>query len=103
MAVLALGAIGVAAGLATSGRDSDWLALSIPNEPVLLLDEPGTHLDHATADAVMGDLSRCADATVGDHGHHRGNGLTGFDRIIDLVRQTSDPDRVGLRSWPAPQ
>lgn len=103
MAVLAVGAIGVAAGLATSGRGSGWLALAIPSEPVLLLDEPVAHLDHATADAVMGDLSRSPTRQSVIMVSRRRNGLTGFDRVIDLSRQTSDPDRVDLRSCPALQ
>jgi ABC-type transport system involved in cytochrome bd biosynthesis fused ATPase/permease subunit len=62
---------------------------------VLLLDEPVAHLDHATADAVMGDLTHSAKGQSVIMVSHRRDGLAGFDRVIDLSRQTADPDRVG--------
>jgi len=56
--------------------------------PVLLLDEPVAHLDHATADAVMGDLTRSASGQSVIMVSHRRDGLAGFDRVIDLSEQT---------------
>jgi ABC-type transport system involved in cytochrome bd biosynthesis fused ATPase/permease subunit len=58
---------------------------------VLLLDEPVAHLDHATADAVMGDLTRSATGQSVIMVSHRRDGLSGFDRVIDLSQHTGDP------------
>jgi len=58
--------------------------------PVLLLDEPVAHLDHATADAVMGDLTRSASGQSVIMVSHRRDGLAGFDRVIDLAEQAGD-------------
>src|SRR4029079_1729709 len=74
--------IGLARGL-LSGR------------PVLLLDEPVGHLDHATAEAVLGALTGSTTGQSVVMASHRPEGLAGFDRVIDLSRQTGDPDRAG--------
>jgi ABC-type transport system involved in cytochrome bd biosynthesis fused ATPase/permease subunit len=54
---------------------------------VLLLDEPVAHLDHATADAVLGDLTRSTTGQSVIMVSHRPDGLATFDRVIDLSRQ----------------
>ena len=56
----------------------------LSRRPVLLLDEPVAHLDHATALAVLTDLSLAwADHTV-VMVSHRPDGLSGFDRVVEL-------------------
>jgi len=62
---------------------------------VLLLDEPVAHLDHATADAVMGDLTRAATGQSVIMVTHRRDGLAGFDRVVNLSLQTGDPALLG--------
>ena len=61
---------------------------------MLLLDEPVAHLDHATADAVLADLTRSTAGQSVVMVSHRRDGLAGFDRVIDLSVQSSDPDRA---------
>jgi ABC-type transport system involved in cytochrome bd biosynthesis fused ATPase/permease subunit len=83
-----------AGGRGVSGGERARLGLAralLSNRPVLLLDEPVAHLDHATADAVMGDLTCSATEQTVIMVSHRGAGLAGFDRIIDLSRQTGGP------------
>jgi ABC-type transport system involved in cytochrome bd biosynthesis fused ATPase/permease subunit len=57
---------------------------------VLLLDEPVAHLDRATADAVMDDLTRSATTQSVIMVSHRHDGLAGFDQVIDLSVKTGD-------------
>jgi ATP-binding cassette subfamily C protein CydC len=78
-------------GRGVSGGERARLGLAralLSQRPVLLLDEPVAHLDHATADAVMGDLTRSATGQSVIMVSHRRDGLAGFDRVIDLSRQT---------------
>ena len=85
-------------GRGVSGGERARLGLSralLSQRPVLLLDEPVAHLDHATANAVMGDLTRSATGQSVVMVSHRRDGLAGFDRVIDLSRQTSVPVRAG--------
>ena len=103
-------------GRGVSGGERARLGLArglVSERPVLLLDEPVAHVDHATADAVMGDLTRSitgqaaqSEGTSQSGGtsqtaqtvimvSHRRDGLAGFDRVIDLSLQTTDPARVG--------
>jgi thiol reductant ABC exporter CydC subunit len=85
-------------GRGVSGGERARLGLAralLSRRPVLLLDEPVAHLDHATADAVMGDLTHSANGQSVIMVSHRRDGLAGFDRVIDLSRQTANPDRVG--------
>ena len=78
-------------GRGVSGGERARLGLAralLSQRPVLLLDEPVAHLDHATADAVMGDLTRSATGQSVIMVSHRHDGLGGFDRVIDLSQQT---------------
>jgi len=84
-------------GRGVSGGERARLGLAralLSKRPILLLDEPVAHLDHATADAVMDDLTQSATKQSVIMVSHRPDGLTGFDRVIDLSQQTSNPDRV---------
>ena len=86
-----------AGGRGVSGGERARLGLAralLSGRPVLLLDEPVAHLDHATADAVMGDLTRSATGQSVVMVTHRRDGLAGFDRVIDLSRHTGDPARA---------
>ena len=80
-------------GRGVSGGERARLGLAralLSERPVLLLDEPVDHLDHATADAVMGDLTRSATGPSVVVVSHRRDGLAGFDQVIDLSVQTGD-------------
>ncbi len=76
-----------------SGGERARLGLAralISGRPVILLDEPVAHLDHATAVAVLDDMtSSTRDRTV-VMVSHRPEGLAGFDDVIDLT-----PDHLG--------
>jgi ATP-binding cassette subfamily C protein CydC len=85
-------------GRGVSGGEKARLGLAralLSRRPVLLLDEPVAHLDHATADAVMGDLTRSATGQTVVMVSHRRDGLAGFDRVIDLSQHTGDPALLG--------
>jgi ABC-type transport system involved in cytochrome bd biosynthesis fused ATPase/permease subunit len=88
-----LGTVIGAGGRGVSGGERARLGLAralLSKRPVLLLDEPVAHLDRATADAVMGDLTRSATSQTVVMVSHRRDGLAGFDRVIDLSVQTGD-------------
>jgi len=72
-----------------SGGERQRLALArtlLADFPVLVLDEPGEHLDLATADALLADvLSAAAGRTVLTI-THRMHGLEDFDEIVVLDR-----------------
>lgn len=77
-------------GRGVSGGERARLGLArglLSERPVLLLDEPVAHLDHATAEAVLADLTRSATGQTVVMVSHRRDGLTGFDQVIDLSRQ----------------
>ncbi|MDQ1483900.1 MAG: ATP-binding cassette, subfamily bacterial CydC [Actinomycetota bacterium] len=85
-------------GRGVSGGEKARLGLAralLSRRPVLLLDEPVAHLDHATADSVMGDLTRSATGQTVVMVSHRRDGLSGFDRVLDLSMQTGDPAHAG--------
>jgi thiol reductant ABC exporter CydC subunit len=82
-----------AGGRGVSGGERARLGLAralLSRRPVLLLDEPVAHLDHATAEAVMGDLTGSAKGQSVIMVSHRRDCLAGFDRVIDLSLQTGD-------------
>jgi ATP-binding cassette, subfamily C, bacterial CydC len=86
-----------AGGRGVSGGERARLGLAralLSRRPVLLLDEPVAHLDHATADAVMGDLTRSATGQSVIMVSHRPDALAGFDHVIDLSLQTGDAARL---------
>jgi ATP-binding cassette subfamily C protein CydC len=76
-------------GRGVSGGERARLGLArclVSERPVLLLDEPVAHLDHTTAEAVLGDLTRSTTGRSVIMVSHRPDGLAGFDRVIDLSR-----------------
>ena len=76
-------------GRGVSGGERARLGLArclVSERPVLLLDEPVAHLDHTTAEAVLGDLTRSTTGKSVIMVSHRPDGLAGFDRVIDLSR-----------------
>ncbi len=78
-----------ARGRGVSGGERARLGLAralVSERPVLLLDEPVAHLDHTTADAVLGDLTASTTRQSVVMVSHRPDGLAGFDRVIDLSR-----------------
>lgn len=78
-----------AGGRGVSGGERARLGLArslLSRRPVLLLDEPVAHLDHATAEAVLGDLTRSTTGQSVIMVSHRPDGLAGFDEVIDLSR-----------------
>ena len=76
-----------AGGRGVSGGERARLGLArciVSKRPVLLLDEPVAHLDHTTAEAVLGDLAHSTSGHSVVMVSHRPDGLAGFDRVIDL-------------------
>jgi ABC-type transport system involved in cytochrome bd biosynthesis fused ATPase/permease subunit len=83
-------------GRGVSGGERARLGLArglLSERPVLLLDEPVAHLDHTTAIAVLGDLTRSTTGQSVVMVSHRPDGLAGFERVIDLSRQAVDTNR----------
>ncbi|MEO6144072.1 MAG: thiol reductant ABC exporter subunit CydC [Dermatophilaceae bacterium] len=77
-------------GRGVSGGERARLGLArglVSNRPVLLLDEPVAHLDHATADEVLGDLTRSTTGQSVIMVSHRPDGLARFDAVIDLSQR----------------
>ncbi|MBL0002922.1 MAG: thiol reductant ABC exporter subunit CydC [Actinomycetales bacterium] len=75
-------------GRGVSGGERARLALArahVSNRPVVLLDEPVAHLDHATALAVLADAHRAFAGRTVVMVSHRPDGLDGFDRVVDLA------------------
>jgi ATP-binding cassette, subfamily C, bacterial CydC len=80
-------------GRGVSGGERARIGLArglLSRRPVLLLDEPVAHLDHATAEAVLGDLTRSTTGQSVVMASHRRDGLAGFDRVIDLSRPAGE-------------
>jgi len=81
-------------GRGVSGGERARLGLArglVSARPVLLLDEPVAHLDHATADAVLADLTRSTAGRSVIMVSHRPDGLDRFDKVIDLSQPGSTP------------
>lgn len=88
---------GLADGLATilgsggrgvSGGERARLGLAralLSGRPVILLDEPVAHLDHATAMSILADLTDVTRDRTVVMVSHRAEGLDGFDEVIDLT------------------
>ena len=75
------------AGQLSHGQ-KQWLEIGmlLMQEPqLLLLDEPVAHLDHATAVAVIADLTRTSTDRTVVMVSHRSDGLDGFDRVVDMT------------------
>ena len=75
-------------GRGVSGGERARIALAralLSGRPLLLLDEPVAHLDHATAVAVIADLTRTSTDRTVVMVSHRSDGLDGFDRVIDMA------------------
>ncbi|HET7279240.1 MAG TPA: ATP-binding cassette domain-containing protein, partial [Dermatophilaceae bacterium] len=75
-------------GRGVSGGERARLGLAralLSGRPVLLLDEPVAHLDHATATAVLADLAASASNHTVVMVTHRPEGLEHFDTVLDLT------------------
>jgi ATP-binding cassette subfamily C protein CydC len=80
-------------GRGVSGGERARLGLArglLSRRPVLLLDEPVAHLDHATAEAVLGDLTGSTTGQSVVMVTHRRDALAGFDQVIDLSRPAGE-------------
>lgn len=80
-------------GRGLSGGERARLGLAravVSRRPVLLLDEPLAHLDHATANGIMQDLSGVGQGSTLVMVSHRPEGLEFFDLVLDLTpRETA--------------
>jgi thiol reductant ABC exporter CydC subunit len=75
-------------GRGISGGERARLGLAralASGRPIILLDEPVAHLDHATAEAILADLTGATHDRTVVMVSHRDDGFSGFDHIIDLT------------------
>lgn len=80
-------------GRGVSGGERARIALAravLSRRPVILLDEPVAHLDHATATAVMRDVWLATPGRTVVVVSHRQEGLDAVDDLLDLTHQTHD-------------
>ena len=85
-------------GLGVSGGERTRLAIAralVSDRPVLLLDEPGAHLDHPTAQAVITDLLAGAPGRTVILVSHHGVGTDLVDRVVDLSSITKNGKVIG--------
>jgi thiol reductant ABC exporter CydC subunit len=76
-------------GARISGGQRQRVAIAralLADFPVLVLDEPGEHLDAATADAIVGDLLTATEGVATLLITHRLSGLAAVDEVIVLGR-----------------
>ncbi len=76
-----------AGGRGVSGGERARIAVAralLTGRPVVLLDEPVAHLDHATATSVLDDLAAATRGRTVVMVSHRPDGLEAFDRVLDL-------------------
>lgn len=74
-------------GRGLSGGERARLAIAraaVSRRPVVLLDEPVAHLDHATAVAVLRDLREATTERTVVMVSHRADGLDQFDSVIEV-------------------
>lgn len=74
-------------GRGLSGGERARLAIAraaVSGRPVVLLDEPVAHLDHATAVAVLRDLREATTDRTVVMVSHRADGLDDFDSVMDV-------------------
>ncbi|MEI2827912.1 MAG: ATP-binding cassette domain-containing protein [Dermatophilaceae bacterium] len=77
-----------------SGGERARLALArahVSGRPIVLLDEPVAHLDHATAVAVLRDVHAGFAGRTVVMVSHRPDGVEEFDRVIELGETASEP------------
>jgi ATP-binding cassette, subfamily C, bacterial CydC len=75
-------------GRGLSGGERARLSIAraiLSQRPVVLLDEPVAHLDHATAVAVLRDLRRAAPDQTLIMVSHRSDGLEDFDVVVEVT------------------
>jgi ATP-binding cassette subfamily C protein CydC len=73
-------------GLSGGERARLGIARAVASQrPVILLDEPVAHLDHATAVAVLDDLVAATESRTVVIVSHRPEGLDGLDAVVDLT------------------
>jgi ABC-type multidrug transport system fused ATPase/permease subunit len=109
-------AVGLPAGLATevgergarlSGGQRQRLAVAralLAHFPVLMLDEPGEHLDTPTADAILADLLDATRGRITLLITHRLAGLEQIDEVLVLdagrvVERGTHAELVGAGGW----
>lgn len=81
------------AGRGVSGGERARLALAravLSRRPLILLDEPVAHLDHATATSVMRDVWAATAGRTVVVVSHRHEGLDAVDELLDLTHPRKD-------------